>query len=913
MAAILPGYEYDIFISYRQNDNKRDGWVTSFVAALKDELEATLKNSVSIYFDENPHDGLLETHQVNASLEKKLKCLVFIPIISQTYCDTSSFAWEHEFLPFLKMAKDDELGMNVTLANGNVASRVLPIKIHDLDDTDKQVIEQELDGPLRCIDFIYSEPGVNRPMSPDDNEDKNLNKTRYKNQINKVANALKEIGNALLLSNQEETAEPVHSKPVSQAGYDKPKSRRAVILAAMAILFVIVGLYLKYGTNSSAATASHEYDIAVMYLENLTDDPKYGDGLVNLIQINLSEDTSLILVPRQKLYDELKEISGSSSTPDQSVATELASQIDAEFMIIGRVIQQKLEVLAQVELIEVATGKVVATKKIQGNKEEIFMLADNITKQLMQGRLPERNYDVTSLTTGNYDAYQLYYDGLEHLWDWEFTKASEKFKGAIKLDSGFALAYMYNAVVTNPNRDFDIYQDRSESNAYLEEAYKRSSNLPTIEQLMVKMMYELLTGDANYVRTRSKLLEADPDNRLAINMVGYSSFGKGDNNGKARIKMTKDYMVRNPKDYTKWNLLAYQYSGDGQHDKAVEAVDEYRKLRPNLYNAYHSSWEINLMAGNFDKAVFYAEQLKSNFKVRNQGFWLGITNLIMGNTQGALETYQLYKDSVEHRGLQSLGFDSYLMQGQLKQSLELVDVVVDRYQAMGKTKIAATIELNKPFILLRFGKYKEALTALDKIISHAKGDDEMTIIVFMAEYYKGINFILSGDTDAATKQVTILKALRNSDETDQRYNLYIKLLAAELALAQGDLDKTIYTLDGDTTLFRTSNPKYSELKINYLIGKNRFSEALNLLDKIDQEISLGRYSNGGNQTIYTINLMFREYYKGIVYEKQNRPKLALEAYTAFLGLLKDSDPGIKEKEDAERRVKALSRTKASVL
>jgi hypothetical protein len=161
MPAILPNYEYDIFISYRQNDNKpatagkRDGWVTKFVAALKDELEATLKNPVTIYFDENPHDGLLETHQVNASLEKKLKCLVFIPIISQTYCDTTSFAWEHEFIPFLKMAGGDELGMNVTLANGNVASRVLPIKIHDLDSGDQSTLEQELGGPIRSIDFIF--------------------------------------------------------------------------------------------------------------------------------------------------------------------------------------------------------------------------------------------------------------------------------------------------------------------------------------------------------------------------------------------------------------------------------------------------------------------------------------------------------------------------------------------------------------------------------------------------------------------------------------------------------------------------------------------------------------------------------------------------------------------------------------
>jgi DNA-binding transcriptional regulator GbsR (MarR family) len=92
MASIIPEYEYDIFISYRQNDNKRDGWVTSFAKNLKQELEATLKEQLSVYFDENQYDGLLETDNVNKSLEGKLKCLIFIPIISQTYCDPKSFA-----------------------------------------------------------------------------------------------------------------------------------------------------------------------------------------------------------------------------------------------------------------------------------------------------------------------------------------------------------------------------------------------------------------------------------------------------------------------------------------------------------------------------------------------------------------------------------------------------------------------------------------------------------------------------------------------------------------------------------------------------------------------------------------------------------------------------------------------------
>jgi hypothetical protein len=45
MSSLIPGYEYDIFINYRQKDNIHDGWVSEFVDALKTELE-------SIYYDQ---------------------------------------------------------------------------------------------------------------------------------------------------------------------------------------------------------------------------------------------------------------------------------------------------------------------------------------------------------------------------------------------------------------------------------------------------------------------------------------------------------------------------------------------------------------------------------------------------------------------------------------------------------------------------------------------------------------------------------------------------------------------------------------------------------------------------------------------------------------------------------------------
>ena len=113
MASIILGYEYDIFISYRQKDNKGDRWVSEFVEALKTELESTFKEDVNVYFDINPHDGLLETHDVDASLKDKLKCLIFIPIISRTYCDPKSFAWEHEFKAFVEEASKESCLMGM--------------------------------------------------------------------------------------------------------------------------------------------------------------------------------------------------------------------------------------------------------------------------------------------------------------------------------------------------------------------------------------------------------------------------------------------------------------------------------------------------------------------------------------------------------------------------------------------------------------------------------------------------------------------------------------------------------------------------------------------------------------------------------------------------------------------------------
>jgi hypothetical protein len=238
MPSIIEGYNYDIFISYRQKDNKHDGWVTEFVDNLKGELEATFKEEISVYFDINPHDGLLETHDVDASLKEKLKCLIFIPITSRTYCDPKSFAWEHEFKAFVELASQDQFGLKVKLPSGNVASRVLPVKINDLDLEDKTLLENELGGVLRGVEFIYKEAGVNRPLSPNDDAKENLNRTNYRNQINKVSLAVKEIITAIEHPGQK--TEGILKEVVNGKSEKAKKFTPKTIVASVIVLALIV-------------------------------------------------------------------------------------------------------------------------------------------------------------------------------------------------------------------------------------------------------------------------------------------------------------------------------------------------------------------------------------------------------------------------------------------------------------------------------------------------------------------------------------------------------------------------------------------------------------------------------------------------------------------------------------------------
>ncbi|MDH5380304.1 MAG: hypothetical protein OEW75_05615 [Cyclobacteriaceae bacterium] len=412
MASILPNYHYDIFISYRQKDNLTstgNGWVTEFVQALKNELEAAFKEEISVYFDVNPHDGLQDTHDVDESLKEKVQCLIFIPIVSRTYCDPNSFAWAKELLPFLDFAKNDEFGLKVKVANGNVASRVLPVRIHDLDKGDVALFEEVTTGVLRSVDFVYKGSGVNRPLREKDDDQ------LYLDQVNKLANSIREIFDSL--------KEPIVTKKVAPSSKRKNQSDRhhtgnkiklmKVLIPALIVTLVSLGLYFFLPEKNSSPRVeidkALERSIAIMPIVDLTPGKEHEW---------LSEGISEALINHLGNIEDI-EVRGKTSSfafrNETLTIRQYADTLHVNYVLEGSLIQQNAEYRISIRLIEAVHDKTIWSDYIDFTLDDIFKVQSEIANYVTKSLEIHLNAEAREIMFGtgskNVKAYENYMKG----------------------------------------------------------------------------------------------------------------------------------------------------------------------------------------------------------------------------------------------------------------------------------------------------------------------------------------------------------------------------------------------------------------------------------------------------------------------------------------------------------------------
>ena len=579
MASLLPDYKYDIFISYRQKDNKYDGWVTEFVESLKRELEATFKEEISVYFDINPHDGLLETHDVDASLREKLKCLILIPIISQTYCDLKSFAWQHEFVAFNKMAKEDRFGRDITLESGNIASRILPVKIHELDAEDRNVFEDETGGVLRAIEFIYKEPGVNRSLRPDDDVNENRNRTKYRNQLNKVANALKEIITGIKKYNK---LEGNISKEVSKAKPERSKNL-------------------------------NEKSIIVLPFVNLSFDPgqEYlSDSLTEEIITNLSHINDLLVISR------------SSSMTFKGASTkikEITDKVNVRYVLEGSVIKTGNNLRINVKLIDGMTGIQIWAEKDEGTMENVSHVHEKISGLIINSlkiRLTEPEKEkLIDHSESDLIAMECWLRAQQEIHlntPYSFSRANAILEDGLRECGENELLYWslgyINWFYVNIGTDTDDgYLQKAEH--YVEKILNLNKDSFRGFRLQALIAYKLGDIKKSISNTRSAL-EIEPNNPEALNHIifMYADTGKAHKSYKLIERLLSvDPLTSNNHWVKGWTLLT-----DGKIEESIPSFYRAHELDPK-----NVLWKILyayslLMAKQVEKAIEVITPLEDN-------------------------------------------------------------------------------------------------------------------------------------------------------------------------------------------------------------------------------------------------------------------------------------------------------------
>ncbi len=637
MGSLLPGYEYDIFISYRQKDNRYDSWVTEFVENLNRELESTFKEDISVYFDINPHDGLMETHDVDATLREKLKCLVLIPVLSRTYCDPNSFAWEHEFKSFIEQASMDKFGLKIKLANGNVVSRLLPVLIHDLDRNDKELCESIIGGVLRGIEFIYREAGVNRPLRPDDDTTKSLNKTKYRNQVNKVALAIKEIFSGLsndsgIPENMNSKAKPlIMSHKMANSGQELLRYKTKTPVKVLTGVLIIAGLifavifawpyFFKRKTIESLRSSGERISVAVMPFHNLTSDTTWNvwqEGIQDILITFLANSEELRVRQPESVKSVLqgKDFAGYESiTP--SVASAVSKKLKADVYISGNIKRAGNTLRIYAQLVNSGNEEVFKSFHIESENEEakVFQIIDSlsheitdflIVTELKRGRSHESK---VMIATNSPEAYRYFMQGASFFNRLDYTSAIKLFSQALALDSNFVVAVLYTSLSYGNQGLFE------QAKNWCLTAYNKRDLMSVRQKLYTEWLY------ANYFETPFE----------EINIL--------------RRLIDVDDQVPRP-----YFLLGLAYSSIGQYEKSIPEylkaleIRNTWKMKPDWIYDYTLLGEAYHEVGRFRKEKKLYEKAMLDFPEDRELFYRqSVLSLSIGRTKAANKYIEKYK------------------------------------------------------------------------------------------------------------------------------------------------------------------------------------------------------------------------------------------------------------------------------
>jgi len=677
------------------------------------------------------------------------------------------------------------------------------------------------------------------------------------------------------------------------------KSHRRLLVsltaAAIVVVAALLGVRVQIGRQSPAV--AEENSLAIMYFENIVDpaDPqRLGEIVTNLLITDLSESQYMQVVSSQRMYDILKALGKEGAKViDRDVASRVAAEARAEWMLLGSILQVEPQVVITSQLIKVQTGKVVSSQRVDGEPNgDVFSLVDRLAVEIREDlSLPiaaqeELDRAVADVTTHSPEAYRYYLEGREHFRKLYWTEAAASFNRALDFDSTFAMAYARLAAI-------EWWSGGTQYGEFLAQAVRYSDHASWKEKRNIHGQAAFVSGDIDRaIEEMEEVLDRYPDDKDAYLQLGlyFSQLRQYERAIQAYTKATEI----DPLYKMAYNLLAYAHNSAGDYEKSIEAINRYIAIAPDEANPYDTRGDLYAYNGDLDRAI---ESYRKAFEIRpdfSPGK-LGRMYLFKGDYEEAARYFQkLLESNDKHE--RALGREYLalipLYGGQFDEALRVLDDGIGADRIEQTDAMQSNKHVLKALAYEEKGDLRQALEEIrisTKILSRVSTIDAFS---WSEEYAR-----LLAKAGDFTKAEEIAETLRHSIEESDKSRMYLYRYALGcIEFARGNFDEAIARLE-------EAVEDQPDLQIRYILARSyleagRLGEAVAMFEK-----ALSRYDRAA--AFYAPWTVKAHYFLGAAYERSGWTAEAIEQYEEFLEIWKDADPGIPEVEDARRRLDGL--------
>jgi serine/threonine protein kinase/tetratricopeptide (TPR) repeat protein len=689
------------------------------------------------------------------------------------------------------------------------------------------------------------------------------------------------------------------SSPSTQIIVQRP-SGVMIAIAALIVVVAIVGMYflLRGKTTPSATAAKTHKAVAVLYFNNLTQDPSLNwldNGLTDMLTTNLAQVKGLDVLASDRVMGAVQRASKDGKTLDPAQAQKVAKDAGADAYITGALLkvgptQLRLDVRAQ----DTNTGQIVYSDKLEGQDvQSIFGMVDRLTASLAGSFLPAseapvKGPEIEQTSTSNVEAYRHYQLGVDLQRRYLVKDSIRELEEAVRLDPEFALAYMSLSIEYFLEGDFQKGEDLQDKLVQLK------SRLPRYEQLSLDIVNADRAGDlAAAIQARRALLAEYPRDSLNRGFLASTVSRMGQN--EEALTILRDGLALNPKDETLLNFQSYALALAGDLNGALAANDAYAALRPGDPNPLDSRGDILYLSGKDDEAIAAyrkALELKPDFSDYLEYMKLAVVY----NDQKKPDMAKAAEEEFEQKASPLTRLFLPGMRSQFQQKAGDLEGGLASYRqavlglAKAKQYSAAGNYLVEYAVLSDIlGQNASALTFAKQ--QKLDGFEQETIALLET---------LSGDRAASQGSLQKYRASRPWISTKH------------LEEDQGEADMLAGLQRGDypgvlasaVALGSDPNLEVVEMKGRAHLGTRDYASAETELRAV---VRKGRDMSNFSQVAYRMPVMgiLAHYYLGQVYEQTGKRDQAVNEYQEFLSHFDNSRAKLKQVDDARAAMKRL--------